>query len=452
MGLNKNLDNILSKEQNISRRDMLKMASAIALVGNNTNLNAKTNQGLKPKIVIIGAGLAGMAVASSLSNKLSSSQITMIEPNQKQAQYQEGQTLVASGIWTSDDIYYNKNKYISSNIKMIYEKAIEFYPDENFIITDNGTKIKYDFLVVTAGLKLNFSAIKGLEEIEEAYSIGNNTLANKVLNSMNISCAYTLNTAVSTWNNIQNLLKQKNINDLNCLFTIPNTKIKALGVTYSMMNMLYARFKEESLQFNPKIQLYTSRDNYLPRSYDNDLMSLQFNHKNIKTNFNHTLLEVKKNKAIFTNKIKKDFDFLHIVPPMKAPDEIGKSKIGSKNGWVPVNKETLQHIKYENIFSLGDIIDTQFGKTASSIRKQYPIVVDNIISMVNNNEIQTNSEKYNGYTNYSILTGIGSSMNVEFDWSKKTYKNSMIPHYKLWLYKLYLAKISTLEGLVKARF
>ena len=428
------------------------IASAVALVGTNTNLNAKNNKHLKPKIVIIGAGLAGMTVASSLGNKLSSSKITMVEPNQNQAQYQEGQTLVASGIWNSDDTFYNRNKYISSNIEMIYEKAIEFYPDENFIITDNGTKIQYDFLVVAAGLKLNFSAIKGLEEIEEAYSIGNNALANKVLNSMNISCAYTLNTAVSTWNNIQSLLKQKHINNLNCLFTIPNSKIKALGVTYSMINMLHARFKEASLEYNPNIELYTSRNNYLQLNEYNKIMIEQFNHKNINTTFNHTLLEVRNNKAIFTNNIKKDFDFLHIVPPMKAPDEIGKSKIGSKSGWVPVNKETLQHLKYENIFSLGDIIDTKFGKTASSIKKQYPILVNNIISMIKNNEIQNNSDKYNGYTNYSILTGIGSSMNVEFDWNKKTYKNSMLPHYKLWLYKLYLAKINTLEGLVKARF
>ena len=39
----------------------------------------------------------------------------------------------------------------------------------------------------------------------------------------------------------------------------------------------------------------------------------------------------------------KNFDFLHIVPPQKAPDAVGKSPLGSPASWVPADKKTLQH-------------------------------------------------------------------------------------------------------------
>ena len=76
------------------------------------------------------------------------------------------------------------------------------------------------------------------------------------------------------------------------------------------------------------------------------------------------------------------FDFLHITPPQKAPDEIGKSPIGSAKGWVPVDKETLQHVKYKNIFALGDVAAVPMAKTGGSVRKQYKVLVENLISVM----------------------------------------------------------------------
>jgi sulfide:quinone oxidoreductase len=143
------------------------------------------------------------------------------------------------------------------------------------------------------------------------------------------------------------------------------------------------------------------------------------------------------------------FDFLHITPPMKAPDEIGKSAIGSAKGWIPVDKETLQHVRYNNIFSLGDIAAVPMGKTAGSVRKQYKILVDNLLAVMDGKEMPS---KYAGYTVCPLITDIGKVMLAEFDWTKKPTPSFPLDPtqeiYIWWLLKVYALKPMTQYGML----
>jgi len=439
----------------ITRREALKLLGTSGLLLNGTQISANDKfkyNSSKVKIIIIGGGVAGIATAAKLSQQLDQAKITILEPNKDSVQYQEGYTFLASGIWKREDVMYERDNFIPRGVTLIKEKAVEFNPDHNMITTDNGKKLKYDFLVVAAGVKLNYSAIKGLEEVGEAYSTGDNTLVSKILSSLNVSSVYTMNSAEDTWKNIQLLIKKaKNNKNLNAIFTTPNTQIKAAGVSFSMMNMLHSRLKQSYLHTHTQISYYTNNSFLLPIKNYNENIIEKLKIKNMDYFYEYNLTQIKNNQAIFNNNIKQNFDFLHITPPMKAPDELGKSLIGSKDGWIPVDKESLQHIKYKNIFALGDIANVPFGKTAGSVRKQYPIVVNNILSMIKNGEISKTNLKYDGYTIYSILTGIGSAMFTQFDLSQNNYPDAMKQRYIWWLFKLYLSKPLTINGLLKAR-
>ena len=146
------------------------------------------------------------------------------------------------------------------------------------------------------------------------------------------------------------------------------------------------------------------------------------------------------------------YDFLHITPPMKAATEIGNSPIGSAKGWVPVDKETLQHVKYSNIFSLGDIAAVPLGKTGGSVRKQYKVVVDNLVSLMEGKEL---SAKYNGYTVCPIITDIGKVMLAEFDYSMKPTPSFPLDpteeRYIWWILKYYILKPMTQYGMLSGK-
>ncbi len=64
------------------------------------------------------------------------------------------------------------------------------------------------------------------------------------------------------------------------------------------------------------------------------------------------------------------YELLHVVPPMTAPDVLRNCKpLTDEAGYLDVNKETLQHIRYPNVFGIGDCTNIPTSKTAAAIGK-----------------------------------------------------------------------------------
>jgi len=76
---------------------------------------------------------------------------------------------------------------------------------------------------------------------------------------------------------------------------------------------------------------------------------------------------------------------IHVTPPQSAPDFIKESPLAVPNnpfGWVDVNKDTLQHNRYPNVFALGDVSSLPTSKTAAAIRKQAPVLAENGVNSI----------------------------------------------------------------------
>ncbi len=479
------LDAIL-KDQGISRRDAMKMmglGGAALLVGG-TEAEAATAavaSDAKGKILIVGGGLAGMSTAARFTNELSNPDITVIEPNKDSVSYQPGQTLVGAGLWNQSDITYKRDDFIPSGVKVITEQAMEFDPENNTVTTDKGTKISYDYLVIAAGVKLNYAAIKGLENIGELYSAGENKTAVKQMTDMGIASIYSADGSTATWSLMQKFIADaKSGKKVKGVFTHPNTPIKCGGAPKKIMYLTNARLKEEGARDNADLHFYPNGGAMFGVKEYHEAIKSQFEREGFKWSYKHNLIAVDgaaktatfnhhwKEKGAWDEDLEEfgielkseevvvSYDFLHVTPPMKAPDEIANSKLGSSKGWVPVTKETLQHVKYPNVYALGDIAAVPMGKTGGSARKQYKIVVNNIISMMEGNaKAITTNPKYEGYTVCPLITTIGTVMLAEFNWTKKP--TPMVPldptqeRYIWWLLKIYLLKPMTIYGMLSGK-
>jgi sulfide:quinone oxidoreductase len=471
------------KEKGISRRDAIKLAglgSASFLLGNTTEAEAATQaqaSDAKGKILIVGGGLAGMSTAARLTNTLSNPDITVIEPNPKSVSYQPGNTLIASGVYEKSDVMYDTKDFIPSGVKVIKDKAVEFDPENNKVKTESGQTFDYDFLIVAAGLKLDFGRIQGLEEIGEAYTLGDASKILKVFGDTGVSTIYNTDGAVATWKNMQKFIDEaKSGKKVQGVFTHPNTSIKCGGAPKKIMYLTNSRLNEAGARKNAELTFYPNGGSMFGVKEYHDAIVNQFKARDMKWHYNHNLTAVDLNKKIATfdnfweekgeydqdleeytmvkkhKNVEVPFDFLHITPPMKAPDEIGNSAIGSSKGWVPVNKETLQHVKYNNIFALGDIAAVPMGKTGGSVRKQYKVLVDNIVAAMEGKEM---TSKYSGYTVCPLITDIGKVMLAEFNWTKKPTPSFPLDptqeRYIWWLMKVYLLKPMTQYGLLAGR-
>ena len=470
------------KKSGLSRREAFKLAglgSAAYLMGGtqsqaSTELKASEATG---KILIIGGGLAGISTAARLVNTLSNPDITIIEPNPKSVSYQPGTTLIASGVYTKADIDYNTSDFVPKGVTILKDKAVEFNPESNTVALESGETISYDFLVVAAGITLDYGAIKGLEEVGDAYSAGDASKILKTFGDSGITSVYNIDSAVAMWDQMQKFIqKAKSGQKVRGVFTDPATAIKCGGAPKKVMYLTNARLVEAGARENADLSFFADSGKLFGVKEYADAIEKQFIARDMKWNFNHNLVEVNiaKKTAIFDKhwqekgaydkdleeyemitkhlSVEVPFDFLHITPPQKAPDEIGKSAIGSAKGWVPVNKETLQHVKYSNIFAIGDIAAVPMGKTGGSVRKQYKVLVDNLVSVMEGKEL---TSKYEGYTVCPLITDIGKVMLAEFDWTAKPTPSFPLDptqeRYIWWLLKVYLLKPMTQYGMLSGK-
>ncbi|MBI3689858.1 MAG: NAD(P)/FAD-dependent oxidoreductase, partial [Mycolicibacterium aromaticivorans] len=135
------------------------------------------------------------------------------------------------------------------------------------------------------------------------------------------------------------------------------------------------------------------------------------------------------------------FDMLHAVPPQSAPDWVKASPLstGDSNGYVEVDKFTLQHKRFPNVFSLGDVAATPNSKTGAAVRKQAPVVVANIAAYLEGRPL---SSHYDGYSSCPIVTSSHDMLLAEFDYDMHLtpsfpFLDPTKPHRPYWYVKKY---------------
>jgi sulfide:quinone oxidoreductase len=467
----------------ISRRHAMKMAGlsgAGIFMGGATSASAEEEKivksDAKAKIVIVGGGLAGISTAARLTLNLTDPDITIIEPEKTSASYQPGQTLVAAGIWDEDEIVYQRDDFVPDGVKVIEDRAVFYNPQENKLTTEKGQVVTYDYLILAAGVQLDFERIKGLEEAGRAYSSGNN---DKLLDALgdSICSIYTSKGSVKTWEIMQKCIDQaKSGKKTKFVFTHPDTPIKCGGAPKKIIYLTNARLKEAGARDNAELTFYPNGGAMFGVPEYHDAIVGQFKREGIKHHYRHNLIEVDKENKIATfdakwqekgpwdpvmkdfevipkrEKVRVPYDMLHIAPANIAPREIGESDLGSAKGWVPVNKETLQHIRYMNVFSIGDLAQVPMAKTGGSVRKQYKVLVDNLIAHMNGKKLEG---KYAGYTVCPLITDIGTVMLAEFDWTVKPTPSfpldPTVERWVFWLMKVYALKPMTMYGMMSGR-
>ena len=104
---------------------------------------------------------------------------------------------------------------------------------------------------------------------------------------------------------------------------------------------------------------------------------------------------------------------IHVTPPMSAPDFVSSSPLADEHGWVDVDKYTLQHTRFKNVFGLGDASSLPTSKTGAAVRKQAPVLVENLLAVINDEQP---TAKYDGYTSCPVVTGYDSLILAEFNY------------------------------------
>ena len=402
------------------------------------------------QILIIGGGNAGLSVASQLLLKNKNLQIGIVEPSEKHY-YQPAWTLVGAGAFDIAKTEKKEADYIPQNTTWIKEAVATFSPEKNTVTCTNGTEITYDYLVVCPGIQLDWKKIDGLTE-----TLGKNE----------VSSNYSFNTAPYTWELI------KNFKGGTAVFTNPATPIKCGGAPHKIMYLACDYWRKKGILDQCDVHYVSGAGVIFGVPEYAETLKKKVAQYNIKVHFGANVTAIDgKSKTIFfeskeqpkdletkfstlqascygitenqaeasISKVSLNFDICHTVPPQSAPDFIKKSPLADANnplGYVEIDKHTMQHSRFKNIFALGDCTNAPCSKTGAAIRKQAPVVVENLLQLIANHPI---TASYDGYSACPIPTQYGKLMLAEFDYSNKpkmTFPfDQAKPRWSMWILK-----------------
>jgi sulfide:quinone oxidoreductase len=353
-------------------------------------------------ILIVGGGNAGISIASQLLRKDASLDIAIVD-GAKKHYYQPAWTLVGGGEFDIQDTERDEASVIPAGAAWVQQMVSGFKPDENKITLADGSDLSYDYLIAAPGIQLNWADIKGLPE-----TLGKNGVCSN----------YSFKTAPYTWECIQQTKKGK------AIFTTPHTPIKCGGAPQKIMYLAADYFQRNKT--NTQVEFWSGGTRVFGvEKYEHTLKKV-IERYGINTQFFVKLDEVdgpnKKAKFVGIGETNKDkeywveFDMLHVTPPQSAPDFVKNSPLANAAGWLDVDKHTLQHTKYPNIFGAGDAASLPASRTGAAIRKQAPVLVDNLIAAMQGKLLTT---KYHGYSSCPIITGYDKLVLAEFDYDNQ---------------------------------
>ena len=390
------------------------------------------------QIVIVGGGTAGITVAAQLTRGwFHPRDVAVIEFSDKHY-YQPLWTLVGAGLAKKEVTEHTEASVIPRGVTWIRDAVTEFLPDQNTIRTRDGKTITYDWLIVGAGLQINWDKIPGLKG-----SVGKNGVCSN----------YTYATVDSTWDAI------RDFRGGNAVFTNPSGAVKCGGAPQKIMYLADDRFREAGVRDKTKIIYASALPNIFAVEPYRATLEKVVARKEIDCRFRHELIEIRpeSQEAVFKNldtheQITLPYDLLHVTPPMGPPKFIATSPLADKEGWVDVDKDTLRHQRFANVFALGDCSNLPTSKTGAAIRKQAPVVVRNLLAAMQGKPLPA---QYDGYTSCPLITGIGKLVLAEFDYNKKPAETFPVDQSKerwsMWILKRYLLPLFYWHGMLRGR-
>lgn len=353
------------------------------------------------QIVIVGGGTAGITVAAQLLTAEPGLDVAIIEPSESHF-YQPLWTLVGGGLYPREASRRDEALVIPRNATWIRDAAEQLDPAEQIVRLRNGASIKYDFLVVAPGLQINWDGIPGL-----AGAVGSNGVCSN----------YAYDFVAYTWETL------RKFRGGTALFTQPSGAIKCGGAPQKVMYLAEQHFRRSGVRPQSRVVFASATPRiYAVERYARTLEQI-VTERGIETLLNHELIELRPDahQAVFRridsgDEVTLAYDMIHVTPPMGPPGIVSQSPLADAAGWVDLDRHTLRHPRFPNVFGLGDASNLPTSKTGAAIRAQAPVVVENLRAALHGRPL---TASYNGYTSCPIVTGYDGLVLAEFDYDKE---------------------------------
>lgn len=364
----------------------------------------------KHSIVIVGAGTAGTTVAARL-RRAGAQDVALVDPAPEHY-YQPLWTLVGGGLASASASVRPRSKTIPQGVTWIRAGATAVDPEGRTVTLDNGEQLGYEQLVLAPGIQLNWGKVEGLED---------------TLGSNGVSSNYRYDLAPKTWNLIRGTKSGT------AIFTQPAGPIKCAGAPQKIAYLAADYWKSQGVLDDIDVHLVLPTPGMFGiKHFSDQLHEIATKRYGITVHFNSDLKAVDGPGRTATIRglesgetTELDYTMMHVTPPQSAPDWVRNLAADEDPfGYIAIDKNTMQHVRYPEIFALGDAGSSPNSKTGAAVRKQAPVVVDNLRSTAEGREPVAS---YGGYASCPLTTGRNKLLLAEFDYSMQPTPSNPLP-------------------------
>ncbi|BCW20273.1 hypothetical protein NtRootA9_29810 [Arthrobacter sp. NtRootA9] len=351
------------------------------------------------EVVIIGGGNAGVSLAARLE-RYGVKDIGLIEPKEHHL-YQPLFSHIAGGRAQAGEAVRTQESVTPKGVTWIRDSAVDVDANSNTVTLASGSTVAYGQLVVCPGLQYDWDDVPGLAA---------------AVHSPHGATHYEFDLAPKAWTLLSGLTEGT------AVFTMPAGPIKCGGASQKPMYLACDYWRQQGVldkirvvmvQPYPTVFGVPEVDRELDRKIaeygielwtDSELVSVDAagrlaTVRNLKTGSEETL----------------GYDVLNAVPPQSAPDWLKATDLpaaSDKGGFVEVDRQTLRHLRYPNIWSLGDAAATSNSKAGGALRKQTKVLARNLVAA---RKGKAPTQKYNGYSVCPFTVSRDTVVFAEFD-------------------------------------
>lgn len=382
-------------------------------------------------VVVIGGGNAGISLAARL-RRYRFRDIAIVEPSDRHL-YQPLFSHIGGGTAPADEAVRPQIDVMPKGVHWIKDAAVDISPDTQSVQLASGTVLTYRQLVICPGVRLDWDAVPGLQD---------------AMGTPNVSSNYVFELASKTWDLIRGLRSGT------AVFNMPAGVVKCDGATQKIMYLACDYWRQQGVLDDIRVVMVVPT----PTVYGVDVVDQELNRKiaeygvELRCSSEVTAVDGEAQTvtispvhgsaggpepvAAGTEVLR--YDLLHGVPPQVAPDWLrssGLTRSGEAGGFVEVDPETLQHRRYQDIWSLGDVAGTKNYKCGASLRKQTMVLAKNLRSV---NKGKAPAQKYNHYSATPFTVSRSTVVFAEFDHLHRPkptlpWRSSMKEHHFAWI-------------------
>ncbi len=385
-------------------------------------------------VVVVGGGNAGISAAARLLRK-GFERIAVVEP-QTVHTYRPLLSYVGGGQASLRSAERTQRSVTPSRCTWIRDAAVSVDPADSTVECATGRRLRYRDLVIGTGLVPDDDELPGVAAALETPAVASNYL----------------DRAEKTWSRIDALPAGGS-----AVFTVPRAPVSCTGTTIKPLFLAAAHWRDTGRLPGVEITLVIDRPHLLGVPQIDARLTKRLADFGVRVLYDTAVCELKPEAQSITVRGGEllPYDFLHLVPPFRAPRWVETSGLTGQqpHGLVDIDPTTLQHRAHPNIWAAGDGAAIDTDPSGGALRRQIAILVHNVRAAREGAEMK----QYDGYTVAPITTDRRRLIAGEFDRrgrlssSLPSFLDSTKPRRSAWAFDRYVLPQTYWRGILRGR-